>query len=168
MDRSYAKDQLFVAVSDSDATYAGYDGGPQRGGKGRWKKGDVGPWQADYRVPLAKRNPDDGLIWKGWLEKVVETARRPDGSLECLKSEPIFERMPTPEQRTQKHFAEATAESERQANAQEPSASATDRAANGGTSIKDVLTPNKAKGKRPAKHSVEAAIGAGDGSRITG
>lgn len=158
MDRQYEKDTLFVAVSDSDATYSGYDGGPQRGGKGRWRKGEVGPWTADYRIPLAKRDPDHGMIWKGWLERVTETARKPDGTLECLKSEAIFERQGAVEQRTPAHFVNT---------GDAPSASATDHASNGGTSIKDVLAPNKAKGRKPSKHSVEAAISGGDG-RISG
>lgn len=145
---------LFVAVTDSDATYAGYDGGPQRGGKGRWKAGEVGQWTADYPPPLAYRDPDDGMIWRGWLEVCTQTTLQ-DGVVKCLDSQKRFRAAPRKEARSEKHREVAPRGSDT------PTPAAEHRARSGGESIKDVMDPYGKKGGRRRPGPAEA-IGAGD------
>lgn len=64
--------QLFVGVSDNDGAAVGFDGGPERGGSGAWARGDVRPWTSEFAVPLALRDPKDGLIVRGYLEPVLD------------------------------------------------------------------------------------------------
>jgi len=151
---------LYVAVSDSDNTYAGYDGGPQKGGRGRWKKDYVGPWMSSGRVPLAVRNPDDGLIWRGYLELVTAHRTKDDGSIVCITSEKVYEHPPKFESRSKAHFAAAPVAETRPAT---PSAEAIERASNGATPIDEVLAPSKARKGRPRKlDSISAAMQRGD------
>jgi len=63
--------QLFIAVSENDGPSAGFDGGPEKGGRGSWPRGTVAPWEAVSTVPIAVRDPKDGLITKGYLEPVI-------------------------------------------------------------------------------------------------
>lgn len=139
----------FVAVADGDRAYAGYDGGPARGGKGRWRTGEVGEWSSDYPPPLAKRDPGTGLIWTGWLEAVEDVARKDDGTLVSLKSTKVFEEPPTPEQRTPTHFRPIgdTMRPVQHEVGREPTPDAVTRAEKGPKPIKDTLTPRK-KGSR--------------------
>lgn len=68
---SFPPDTMFVAVSEHDKPAAGFDGGPERGGRGAWGRGTTGQWTADHTVPLALRDPKDGLIVRGYLEPVI-------------------------------------------------------------------------------------------------
>lgn len=95
---SFPAGQLFVGVSESSGEYAGY-ASPRRGGRGLWPRGGVGEWTSDDDVPLALRDPDTGIIWKGYLEPVIQSARAQDGSLECLQSQQFFAIHPSAEAR---------------------------------------------------------------------
>jgi len=135
---TYPPETLFVAVCDGLQVYAGDDGGPQHGGKGRWKVGEVGRWTADRRVPIANRNPDDGLIWKGWLEPVTQHSVNASGQLVALASEQIFSEPPIAEQRAR---ARAEAEGKLIPKVKAPSAKAKRRAQGGAAPMQDALKP---------------------------
>jgi hypothetical protein len=81
--------QLFVGVSESDGAGIGFDGGPEKGGHGGWARGDVREWTSSDAVPLAIRDPQDGLIVRGYVEPVEEVERR-DGRLVCVTSTKYF------------------------------------------------------------------------------
>src|SRR5690606_1619517 len=68
----FPSDQLFVAVTETASEYAGHDGGPIKGGRGLWAKGAVGEWTSSAALPLALRDPETGMIWKGYLEPVLK------------------------------------------------------------------------------------------------
>jgi hypothetical protein len=86
----FPADQMFVAVSESQAEFAGHDGGPIRGGRGLWAKGTVGTWTSNLAVPLALRDPATGLIWKGYLEPVTKYSYGINGVIVCNESQQYF------------------------------------------------------------------------------
>jgi hypothetical protein len=86
----FPADQLFVAVSESAAEYAGNDGGPIRGGRGLWAKGVVGQWTANFAPPIALRDPASGLIWKGYLEPVTRYSYGLNGAIVCNESQKFY------------------------------------------------------------------------------
>lgn len=86
----FPADQLFVAVSESAQEFVGEDGGPRTGGRGMWAKGMVGQWTARSAIPLAIRNPDDGLIWKGYLEPVTKHSYGVNGQIVCNESQKFY------------------------------------------------------------------------------
>lgn len=133
--RTFPPNTLFVAVSDRDGNYAGEDGGPQRGGIGRWRKGRVGVWTSNFPPPLAKRNPADGLIHAGWLEVVKESAVE-NGVRVCIESEKIF----TEPRQLMKRLVEA-GNALGMADPTEPSERAVARATGGAGSMTDALLP---------------------------
>lgn len=133
--RTFPPNTLFVAVTDRDGNYAGEDGGPQRGGIGRWRKGRVGVWTADFAPPLAKRNPADGLIHAGWLEVVTESAVE-NGVRICIESEKIYTE---PRQAMKRLVDQGIAAG--MADPTEPSARAVARATGGAGSMADALLP---------------------------
>lgn len=142
-----------VAVADGDKTYAGYDGGPARGGTGRWRVGQVGEWSADYPPPMAKRDPSTGMIWTGWLEECEDIARKDDGTLVCLKSKKVMVRPPTPEElRAKPRQYYVVGDTMRPLDMVEtvtPEAEA--RAENGPPPLRETLTPSKrSRQPRPA------------------
>jgi len=155
---------LFVAVCDDMRAYAGEDGGPQHGGKGRWRVGEVGPWTADSRVPLAHRNPEDGLIWKGWLE-VCTATRTDNGRLVAVASEKVFTEPTVSDQR-----ARRTAEKEGKMlpKKKAPSAKATKRATQGAPSMADALKPLGERDAVKANAASQAGVVVRDSDRIVG
>jgi|GEM_PF-5691688 len=94
---------LFVAVSDNDGVYAGEDGGPGRGGIGRWRVGRVGTWESSSPPNMAKRDPESGLIHSGWLEVVTQTVTTDTGVLKCVTSEKRYAPAPLRDRRTSAH-----------------------------------------------------------------
>lgn len=154
--RTYPPETLFVGVCDGDQSYAGYDGGPGKGGRGRWRVGQVGTWTANYSPPMARRNPDDGLVWRGWLEVVTQSARNTDGSLTCLSSEKIWE----------KRSATAPQRSDKSLPGGAPSAAARKRASGTGTPLEEMLGPKRARRNltgdiepTPAGRAVDQMVG---------
>ncbi len=86
-----SEETLYVAVSESDKPYAGYDGGEQTGGRGRWRVGFVGTWTAKGAVPLARRDPKTGLIRSGYLEEVITSRVKDDGTVVAVQTKQVFE-----------------------------------------------------------------------------
>lgn len=82
---------LYVAVSDSDKQYAGYDGAAQTGGIGRWRVGLVHEWVAQGGVPLAIRDKETGLILSGYLEEVLDYRQNDEGVMIATKTKQIFQ-----------------------------------------------------------------------------
>ncbi len=76
---SFHPSQLFICVSDAPGAAAGFDGGPEVGGSGAWARGDVRQWTSSHAVPLALRDPEDGMIVRGYLEPVESRTHGPDG-----------------------------------------------------------------------------------------
>lgn len=135
---------LFVAVADHDGLYAGEDGGPAKGGIGRWRVGQVGPWTSSAVLPLAYRDPATGLVHSGWLEVAEQTQAGPNGTLVCTKSQKRFSIPRKPGQR-----AAAVA---REAGMAEPSLEAVARAEGGPTDMTEALKPlQQRKRGRPPK-----------------
>lgn len=151
---------LFVAVCDDLRVYAGEDGGPQHGGKGRWRVGEVGPWTADSRVPLAHRNPDDGLIWKGWLE-VCTATRSENGRLVSVSSEKVWTEPVVADQRARR---KAEKEGKMLPQKKAPTAKAKRRATLGAPQMADQLKP---MGERDAA-AAKAGVPVRDSDRIVG
>ena len=135
---SFAPDQLFVAVCDGLQVYAGDDGGPQHGGQGRWKVGEVGAWMADRTVPLAHRDPSNGLIWKGWLEACTQHSMKESGQLVSLQSDAVYSEPPMAEQRAMERIK---AEGKMLPKAKAPTAKAVRRAKGGAAPMQDALKP---------------------------
>lgn len=138
--------KVYVAVSDSDRAYAGHDGGAQTGGQGRWRVGQVGPWTAKLAVPLARRDPDSGLIRSGYLEEVLESRTKDDGTVVATRTQQLFE---TREEQQARIAAAREGQSVAGSRATaSPRASA--RALNGGASVDAVLSGGKSKKGKPA------------------
>jgi hypothetical protein len=157
--RTFPPNTLFVAVTERDDNYAGEDGGPQRGGIGRWRKGLVREWTANFPPPLAKRNPEDGLIHSGWLEVVKESILE-NGKRVCVESEKIYAEPRRPLQRLV-----AAGNAAGMADPTEPSERAVQRAVGGAGSMADALLPPaqvKTKPKVSARASAAASTGARD------
>lgn len=138
-------DTLYVAVSDSDKAYAGYDGGEQTGGIGRWRVGMVRPWTAKGSVPLARRDPKTGLIRSGYLEEVITSRTKDDGTVVAVQTKQVFETASEQARR----LKSVRAESE-EPESETVTASAKARATNGAAPLQDTLKGGR-KGKgRPA------------------
>lgn len=135
---SWPRDQLFVAVCDNAQEYAGEDGGPQSGGKGRWRVGEVGVWTSKRKLPLAHRNPEDGLIWKGWLEPVVRTRRNPQDQMVCEESQKFFS---VPLAQDQRAAESAKKRGMMAPKSRKPTSKAAARAALGAPQMADALKP---------------------------
>lgn len=141
-------DVLYVAVSDSDKPYAGYDGGEQTGGRGRWRVGFVGPWTAKGPPPIARRDPKTGLIRSGYLEEVVTSRQKDDGTVVAVQTKQVFETAVQMARRL-KQAQQAVTEVEEAALAEVTDA-AKARAKDGGLSVSDTLKGGKRKGGKPS------------------
>jgi hypothetical protein len=129
---------LFVGVNDGIQQYAGEDGGPQQGGKGRWRTGEVGPWTSRRPVPLAHRDPDSGMIWKGWVEPVLRSHPNERGQLVCDESQQFFSQPIAVEQRA---AAKAKQRGMMSPTAKRPTSKAARRARLGAPPMADALKP---------------------------
>jgi len=138
---TYPKDQLYVAVQETDGPAAGFDGGPSKGGRGVWARGDLGQWTADSAVPLAIRDPQDGRIVRGYLEAVESVGER-NGKTVATRSAKLFGVYSPSGPGTPGRFVPA-----------EPSPRAVQRATRGATPMTDALTPGTAAG-RLAQHGI--------------
>lgn len=95
----FRADQLFVGVGEGMAEVVGHDGGGTTNGRGMWYKGQVGHWTSKHPVPLALRDPDNGTIWKGYVEPVTATAYGLNGVVIAAESQKFYVRpdeMPAP------------------------------------------------------------------------
>ncbi len=146
--------KLYVAVSDRDGGYAGEDGGPAYGGKGRWRIGEVGEWTSDRTLPVAQRDPKTGLIWSGWLEE-VEESHVENGAIKCDRSTKHYRKQETATHRRARVAAaqeKAVVIEEGFVDGQDdPSPEAVGVAVGGGKSVEEQLSGGKQKGKNGRK-----------------
>ena len=143
--------QLYVAVADDDRVYAGEDGGPAYNGKGRWRVGEVGEWTSNRILPIAHRDPDTGMIHRGWLEE-AEVTYIENSRVKCSKSTKHYETPETLEERRARLKRGGNKEP-RMVTVAEPSDAAAAQAEHGGRSVEEQLSGGKSKGKnkvRPA------------------
>lgn len=140
---SFPDDQLFVAVSDRGGEVAGEDGGPRTGGKGMWYVGQVAEWTADAPPPIALRDPNTGLIWKGYLQPVLAT-RVENGRLVATSSTSYFVVNPAAPVRKQNAVAMEGAK---------PSDAAVTRASHGPGSLASKVRPQVGPGRKAARNA---------------
>lgn len=133
-------DQLFIAVSDRGGEVAGEDGGPRTGGKGMWLVGEVARWTSGNAVPLALRDPNTGIIWKGYLEPVLRQFLGQDGKMRT-ESHQFFVQNPAAPVRTAKKAPGKTSA---------PSEAAQKRAANGPGKLAPLVRPEGAQNRNRA------------------
>lgn len=153
---AYPPGTLFVAVNDGIQVYAGDDGGPAKGGKGRWRVGEVGPWTAVSAPPIAHRNPEDGLIWKGWLEEVETTRLDASGNTICVKSKKVFSE---PLAMAQRSTARAAKAGQMIPKPKKPSAKAQKRATLGAAPMADALKPVNQRAEQLADAGIPVDTG---------
>lgn len=142
---------LFVAVNDGIQQYAGEDGGPQHGGRGRWRTGDVAAWTSSRPVPVAHRDPETGLIWKGWLEPVVRTYRGERGQIICEESQHFYSQPMAQEQRAAEN---AKKRGMMVPKAKKPTSKAARRATLGAPEATDALKPITAQRQAAAAQGI--------------